>query len=362
MIKILAALLALPLALYGGRLGGQPQQTPEGSQVTGNIFNGTDGREVPEGIEVMLHSWSEVSGEGPMEHGASGPGGAFAFDGLQIVPGATYAAMARYEGATYFSQPVVASELEPLPPFEIVIYETTQNLAAVSVDSLHVIFQAAQGGLGVTEIYVLSNRGDHTVSSATELEKVQDGSLQFRLPEGAANVAFPGASSERFVVTAGRFTDTAPLVPGKGSGQVAVSYVLGYDDDLAFRHGLDLPVSVTNILLPAGSELEIAGTAVEYAGTRAVGNAGVYEVYQLGPLPAGEGVEVELSGPLALPAAQGEAALPQSPLADRSLPLGLAALGIALMGAGVWWWRRISVEARAEEPLPESLAIGEEGG
>ena len=361
MINLLAALLALPLALYGGYLGGPPQQTPEegvGWQVTGRIVNGTDAREVPEGLEVMLHSWSEASGEGPMEHSVSGSGGSFAFEGLQIVPGATYAAMALYEAATYFSQPAVASEVEPLPAFEIVIYETTQELAAVSVDSLHVVFQSAQGGLGVTEIYVLSNRGDRTVADPGAL---QDGALQFRLPEGAANVSFPGASSERFVMTADRFTDTAPLVPGEGSGQVAVSYVLAYDDDLAFRHGLDLPVSTTNILVPAGSGPKIAGTSVEYAGTRAVGNAGVYEVYQLGPLPAGEQVEVELSGMLALPAVQGEVALPQSPLADRSLPLGLAALGTALLGAGVWWWRRISAEAREEEPLPESLGTGEGG-
>ena len=359
MIKRLAALLALPLALYGGRLGGPLQQAPEGSQVTGNIINGTDGREVPEGIELMLHSWSEVSGEGPMEHGASGPGGAFAFDGLQIVPGATYAAMALYEGAPYFSQPIVASELEPLPPFEIVIYETTQNLAAVSVDSLHVIFQAAQGGLGVTEIYVLSNRGDHTVAAAAEPGAVQVGSLQFQLPEGAANVAFPGSEGERFVMSARGFSDTAPLVPGEGTGQVAVSYVLAYEDSLSFHHGLDLPVSAANILLPSGSGLEIAGTSVESAGTRAVGNAGVYEVYQLGTLPAGEGVEIEVSGTLALPPVQGETALPQSSLADRSLPLGLAALGTALMGAGVWWWRRISAEPDEEEPLQGTPSGGQ---
>jgi len=357
-IKMLAASLALPLALYRGSLGGPPQLTLEevaGSQVTGNIVNGTDGREVPEGLEVMLHSWSESSGEGPMEHGVSGLGGAFAFEGLQIVPGATYAAMALYGGASYFSKPAVASEVEPLPPFEIVIYETTQELAAVNVDSLHVIFQAAQGGLGVTEIYVLSNRGDHTVSSAAEPGAIQAGPLRFWLPVGAASVAFPSASSERFVVTADRFTDTAPLVPGEGSGQVAVSYVLAYEDDLAFRHGLDLPVSVMNILVPAGSGLEIAGTSVESAGTRAVGNAGVYEVYELGPLSAGEWVEVELSGTLALPDAPG-ASLPESPLADRSLPLGLAALGTALMGAGVWWWRRISAEPDEEEPLQGRMA------
>jgi hypothetical protein len=360
-IKLLAALLALPLALYGGRLGGPLQQTPEGSQVTGNIINGTEGREVPEGLEVMLHSWSEVSGEGPMGHGASGPGGAFAFDGLQIVPGATYAAMALYEGAAYFSQPVVASELEPLPPFEIVIYETTQDLAAVSVDSLHVIFQAAQGGLGVTEIYVLSNRGDYTVSSAAEPGAVQDGSLRFWLPEGAATVGFPGSEGNRFVLTAEGFRDTAPLVPGEGSGQVAVSYVLAYKDGLRFHHDLDLPVPVANILLPSGSGLEVGGGSAEYAGARAVGNAGVYEVYRLAPLAPGEEVDIELSGTLALPAAPGDAALPESPLADRSLPLGLAALGTALLGAGVWWWGRISSEAREEEPLPESLGTGEGG-
>jgi len=177
-MKLLALLLALPLAIHGGSLGRPPQQTQDevvGSQVTGRIVNGTVGREVPPGLEVMLHSWSEASGEGPMEHGASGPGGAFAFEGLQIVPGATYAAMALYEGATYFSEPAVASGLEPLPAFEIVIYETTQDLKAVSVDSLHVIFEAAQGGLGVAEIYVLSNRGDHTVSGAGEPGAVQNG-------------------------------------------------------------------------------------------------------------------------------------------------------------------------------------------
>jgi len=363
-IKRLAALLALPLALYGGRLEGPPQQTLEegaGSQVIGRIINGTDGREVPEGLEVMLHSWSEVSGEGPMEHSASGPGGSFAFQGLQIVPGTTYAAMALYEAATYFSQPAVASEVGPLPAFEIVIYETTQDLAAVGVDSLHVIFEAAEGGLGVAEIYVLSNRGDHTIAGAAEPRAAQDGSLRFWLPEGAANVGFPGTEGDRFVLTAEGFRDMAPLVPGEGSGQVAVSYLLAYEDGLRFHHGIDLPVSVANILLPSGSGLEFGGESAEYAGARAVGNAGVYKVYRLAPLAPGEEVDIELSGKLALPAAPVDAALPESPLADRSLPLGLAALGTALLGAGVWWWRRISAEAKEEEPLPVSLGTGEGG-
>jgi len=174
-------------------------------------------------------------------------------------------------------------------------------------------------------------------------------------------VGFPGSEGDRFVLTAQGFSDTAPLVPGEGSGQVAVSYVLAYEDSLRFRHGIDLPVSVANILLPSGSGLEVGGGAVEYAGVRTVGNAGEYEVYRLSALAPGEEVDIELSGTLALPAAPGEAALPESPLADRSLPLGLAALGFALLGAGVWWWRRISAEAKEEEPLPESLRTGEGG-
>lgn len=100
---------------------------------------------------------------------------------------------------------------------------------------------------------------------------------------------------------------------------------------------------------------------MEYAGVRTVGNAGEYEVYRLRPLVPGEEVDIELSGMLALPAVPGEAALPESPLADRSLPLGLAALGVALLGAGAWWWRRISTEPDEEEPLQESLGAGEGG-
>ena len=363
-MKLLGLLLVLPLAMSGGRPAGPPHQTQDeaaGSQVTGRIVNGTDGRQVPEGLEVMLHTWSEVTGEGPMEHGASGPGGAFVFEDVQIVPGASYAAMALYEGASYFSELAVASEQQPLAPFEIVIYETTPNLEAVSVDSLHVILEAAQGGLRVAEIYVLSNRGDHTVAGAAEPGAVQKGSLQFWLPEGAANVSFPGSEGARFVPAAEGFSDSAPLVPGEGSGQVVVSYVLAYEDGLRFRHGTDLPISVTNILVPYGSGLKVAEGSVEYAGTRTVGNAGAYEVYRLGPIAPGEVIEVELSGALAVPAAPDEAAFPEDPLAGKGLPLGLAAVGTALLGAGVWWWRRISVESEEEGPLEESAGSLEGG-
>lgn len=358
MIRFVISLLALPLVLHGTGQAGPPLQAQDqdaGARIPGEIINGTDGREVPEGLQIMLHSWSRVSGEGPMEHGVSGPGGAFTFDGIQIAPGASYVVMVLYEGAAYFSEPAVASALEPLPPFRIVVYETVADPAAVSVDSLHVIFQSAQGGLGVTEIYILSNRGDHTVADPGTEEVAP---LRFRLPQEAGNVAFPGSEGGRFVLTSQGFKDTAPLVPGEASGKVAVSYVLDYQEGLRFRHGGDLPITLTNVLVPSGSGLQVSGGSVEFAGTRAVEDIGEYELYQLGPLQAGEVLELELNGTLALPARERDAELGRSTVAGRGLPLGLAALGVSLLGAGIWWWRRTSLELDEDEPLQDAPGGG----
>ena len=312
----------------------------EGTTVTGTVVNLTTGEPAPEGLEVMLHGWGPDGEQLEMLHGVLGRDGAFAFEGVELKPDAAYAAMVTYQDVTYFSPHGRLTEDGVLGPIEISIYETTASLDQVFIDQHHILLGFAQGGLSVSEIYAITNEGDRTVREAIPGDENRQGTLRFPLPVGAANVSFPMAPGDRFTPMAEGFLDTHPLIPGERSGQVIVSYVLTYEDELILDWTAPYGTEKISVLLPHGSGLSLDVPRAEYLGVETLADGSAVEAYSLGRAAAGDQIEMAISGrPEAQITGLGSEAPPRTGTGD-SLAIGVAALGAALIGAGIWWFRR----------------------
>jgi hypothetical protein len=326
----------------------------EGVTVEGTIGNYNEEGLVPEGLSVMLHSWDQSGADRGMIHGESGPNGYFAFENVPVEPGVLYAAMVIYENATYYSVPHLAEGDNPLEPFEVEIYESTNDLSDVKIDLLNMIFGFSQGGLAVGEIYGLSNQGDRTVANAVTFNDGNDATLKFGLPEGAASVSFPGSSGDRFVSYLGGFADLQPLTPGEGSGQIFVSYILPYEDGITLTREAPFQAKGVNLYIPHQSGLSLEPSGAEYIGVKSGSDGESYEHYSLGSLMAEEPFRITLTGTFVVAEIQPTT---DAPTINNEIIIGAGILGIGLIFVGVWWWRREDVEEDIEEsdsePSPE---------
>jgi hypothetical protein len=220
------------------------------------------------------------------------------------------------------------------------------------------IVNRSPDGLRLAEIYILSNTGDRTIAGITAREDAQF-PLQFPLPEGATNISFnENSGGGRFVLTPGGFADTAPLRPGESTNQVVVTYLLPYEDGLTYSWIAPWPVESLSFMLNTATGLSLEGENLTPSGTRDMGEGGQVDVFSHGALGPGENVTVSLSGtllqPLVAPAGDmaSEVETGAGFSSKKGLALGGAALGLALMAVGVWWYRR---------PEPEEIEEEEDG-
>lgn len=338
-----------------------PPAAPEAAwtgEVTGTIVNRSPGAELPDKVDVMLHAWDQKQGEKFMLHGEITPAGEFRFEEVSFEPGLIYAVMADYEDAMYYSEPYQVQEGEESFALEVPIYESTDDLSQVKVDQMHVLFYFAQGGLAVSEVYVLSNSGDHTVKEAVELEDGTKATVKLPLPETAADLNFEGDPGGRFIQFAGGFADTAPLVPGHANNRIMLTYVLPYDDKLLYTYTAPLEINNVSYLYAEGAGIALAGEGLTPAGSWPMGNGADFGVLSHPALKTGETVQVEISGkpPATATSAPGMGSVeePVSKTSKIGIGIGGLVLGLALIGVGIWWWRK------PQDDDVEDIEVGEE--
>jgi hypothetical protein len=198
-----------------------------------------------------------------------GADGAFEFTDLAVDEGIVYLASTPYGGIRYSSPVVTLSAEQPAAETDIVVYETTDDASGLAVDRMHWIVDAQPGGLVVGQIYSFGNQADRTFLGAPVEGADQPVTVAMYVPDGAEAIEFEnGALGERFLQVGNWVYDTTPVVPGEGTRQVIIRYVLPYAGrslDLAqeFRY----PVQTMNLLIADLPELEVAAPGLEFAST-----------------------------------------------------------------------------------------------
>ena len=181
----------------------------------------------------------------------------------------------------------------------------------------------------MVEIYIISNPSDRTVVAAQEGELT----VEFKLPEGATNLQFEdGVVGGRYMLTSEGFGDTTAIRPGAGQHQITFGYEMPYDGKVELSQSVNLPTNAVVILIPKDG-LKIKGEQLEYTGARDVQGI-TYEMYTGNRIEDGTDLAITVSG------RPGGGGISLESESSTSLVIGLAALGLVLIGAGIWLYRR----------------------
>lgn len=306
--------------------------------IRGRVINGTTGDPVASGIEVHLIG---IDGQALAltESTTTDTVGEFTFDNLEIVPDRIFGAYTEYQSVEYFSEGRHFSD--QVIDLLVMVYEATPDKGMVHVDRLHLMFDfTVEGSVEVMEVWVLSNQGNQTIIPFEGEE-----GIEFILPAGFSNLRFINemASERRFLITDRGFYDRGPLRPVEGT-ELVFSFTLPFKRRLDFAQPMSYPVSATVILMPENGP-EVDANGLQDLGPGDIGGIR-RQTYDLGPISAGEAIELSLSGgPSAL---RGEAT-------QIGLIIGAALFGVALIIGGVWWYRiraRDGAQKLAVEGIP----------
>jgi mono/diheme cytochrome c family protein/uncharacterized membrane protein len=318
--------------------------------VSGSVVNGSGGA-LPSNLQIKLQAF---------EHDAQNPSsapaqvldlagtvqadGSYLFENIEFAEGRFFVAVVMYNGVEYQSPVAVitagqaALTLEPLN-----IYDTTTETAGLKVSQAHVLAQFDGETVQLLVFYILTNNGDKAVAVET------DGTtLPFiPLPEGATALGIDPNQGQLSVVV----TETGFLIPpATDSYGMLAAFSLPYKNKAEIKLPIRLDISSGSVLVP--ENIKVKGDQLAASGTRDMGDGATFAVYTVPALAVGDTLVFNLSGKAATSTASATNALS----GNQSLLIGIGALGLALIGAGVWLYLRDRRQAGDEDEDEEDLA------
>jgi hypothetical protein len=185
---------------------------------------------------------------------------------------------------------------------------------------------------------VISNPGGKAVIVPSDGSSVPF----IQTPDGAQSVNFQLAQSSAPLMTA---TNGFALLPGTDKQYgIITTFNLPYTNRLAFTQFFTLPVSSATIIVPEG--VKVRSDQLTDAGTQ--GSTGTtYHLYQGGSLASGSTLTMTISG---MPGDKAGFVLDQRTL----LMIGVGALGLILIGLGIFLFLRDRKLRKMEEELEDN--------
>ena len=328
----------------------EPASDVSTGSIYGSIENGTEGADLPHGLEVTFIAFdgNQLVFEKEIQVDADGR---FEVLDLDIVPGRIFGALTEYQGVRYFNTAGHMLEDSLLLELPLTVYETTTDDSLIVVERLHLIFDySIEGVVEVSELLLVTNTGDRTISG-------QDGlnDIRVTLPKNFSNLHFADSPELMgFKEDADGFVMHEAFIPGEAV-ETYFSFTLPYERSLEYQQPADYPVEAIVILKTQGPP-SISGKGLSELGARDMG--GIFmESYRMDPLERGEILELHLSG--------------RHPArADSSstinLIIGAVALGLTLIVIYFVWWKwsqghestvKSDVETAPEEPRDREALI-----
>jgi cbb3-type cytochrome oxidase subunit 3 len=205
------------------------------------------------------------------------------------------------------------------------------------MDGVQVIFEYGADSISVYSLYSFRNPTDELIY----IPQNETGQIPFiEFPKGSSDIGFePMQESESYLFTESGFA----IAPSdKSYGLVAFSS-LAPGESIDISQGFVLPATSVNLFLPVG--VKIDGADFVDLGVQTI-QGFTYQIYDAGAVGAGETLDFQLSG---TPKDVSTAASGS----NNGLLIGAVALGIVLVGAGLWMYRQ---DKRGQNEEDESAA------
>jgi hypothetical protein len=250
-----------------------------------------------------------------------------------------------YSGVTYDSVPVQFDGTLFQYDMPVTVYNTTSDLTVLTITQAHLQYDfSTVGQVQVMALYVILNPSTNSVIVTSD-----GASVPFiQIPAGAASVQYQLAQSSSPLMSA---TNGFALLPGadKQYGIIA-TFTLPYTKRLVFNQPFSLPVSSATIIVPEG--VKVRSDQLTDAGTQSTTSA-TYHLYQSSSLASGSILTLTISG---MPGDK-----PGFVLDQRTwLMIGVGALGLILIGLGIFLFLRDRKLRKLEEEFEGDEEIGDE--
>ena len=322
-------------------------------RVRGSLDNQT-GKPLPENMKVTLRAMEHGSdpSTGPKEiatfEGPVNPDGTFVFDNIAVPENRIFVADVDVNGSLYQSGFTIVKAGETdlvIPP--ITIFEGTTDFSTLQITSLQIYFDfAVEGSAQIFSVYTIANITDKTVT--VKMTSGQD--IPFiAFPAGAEALGFEATQdTAAFVQTADGFAMPPSTTP---YGLIAFATMVK-SDKMEISQAALLPIDRVSIFLPEG--MEAGGDTLTDEGIQSMQNTN-YRVYSAGGLKKDENLKFIISG------APKSVAVNPNFLQNNKLLIGVGALGLVLVLAGVWLFLRTpkpveeTEQDEADFEDPESL-------
>lgn len=306
---------------------------PGASRISGTLDNLT-GAALPSDLKITLRGFEHGADTtaGPEEiltlETTVNPDGSYLFENIEFPENRIYLTEVKVAGLTYQSEfLVIKPDMTEFAMAPLEIYATTEDYSVLKVDALQYYFDYAnETDVQILAVYSITNPTDKAViikiETANEIPFI-------KMPEGISGIGYETSQdSAKFLSTDDGFA--MPPTTDKPYGLIALASI-AKDKKITIKQLVVLPVDEVMMLVPAGVVVE---------GENLVDNGphdfqgGTFNMYTANSVDAGESFSFALSGQ------PGNTAVNPDITQNQNLLIGIGALGIAFIIAGIWLYMR----------------------
>jgi mono/diheme cytochrome c family protein len=256
--------------------------------VFGTITNGTSGI-IPSEGQVTLYGFNQVQ-QVYSNTIKINQDGTYRFENISMPPDRVFRSVVEHDGIKYVSQvgtPHVDGLNLNLP---VVVFDSTTDQSELFIDRLHLfVDQETDDLLRVVELYVISNRGDKTVTA----QEPGDIVLSYPLPDNATSLEIQdGVLGERFLLTPEGFGDRVNITPGLSVYQLVYTYLLPIEGETSLTH--PVPLSADAIVVLAPEAMKVESVNLQDDGVRDF-QGQKFKMYSQDTLLAAEDIDLRIS-------------------------------------------------------------------
>ena len=248
MLRLFSVFLFV-LALLAVGLKPEISSAQEIVNVKGRVVNGTGGAKPPLALPVLMLATNQDDRVATTGQAMTDETGGFEFSDVPRLQAGQYFFSVDYAGVLYST---VLSPEELSGGVEIMVYETTQDVAVVQITRQVLVIAGvdpAEREISAIEFVLLANESDRTLLPDVSNPAMMS-FLRFSLPPETHDLDVQSNLPSREIISVGSgFAVTSPVIPGGHS--VEFSYIFPYEGNvLSYRQPLLQGAEVYQVLVP----------------------------------------------------------------------------------------------------------------